>query len=412
VGRLARLTRSAGLGQPGEALADRAGPAVADALDLHELLDRRGQQVLQRAEVLDQPVDDDARQARDAGEEPVAAGADRALQRVPDDGEAQAARHRGEVDEVGGGQLRQALQDVLDRSRVAAGADVVADDQLPVVADPAGQLLQLEGDEAAVGAQLDGVLLDLGADPAHHLQALEHRGDVPDGHQVLDLQGGEGAGDLVEAGLVALQRLQGLVGAGQDLAGVLQHVAQVADVDGDHRHRLAHRHHRVAGLLGHPLRGAVPGAALPGLDAGVGDQLGGRPEDPGALPVQDDGAVHLGQLPQPRGRELHVQLEAAGAQRLDHLVEAHDDEGAGAAAQDALQAVPQLRAGSDGSQGGPQQLIVLAFCHRCSVPDRCLRGPWSQAPGRNGSPAGPLLRRIVATARVPQARGGRVVTRT
>ena len=73
-------------------------------------------------------------------------------------------------------------------------------------------------EQAAVGAELDDVVGDLVADPAHHLEALQHAGDVADGDEVLDLERRQRAGDLVEARLVALEGLQGLVGPGQDLA--------------------------------------------------------------------------------------------------------------------------------------------------------------------------------------------------
>ena len=55
------------LGQPGQALADRAGPALADALDGLQVVDAGRQQLLQAAEVLDQPVDDDGRAAAAPG---------------------------------------------------------------------------------------------------------------------------------------------------------------------------------------------------------------------------------------------------------------------------------------------------------------------------------------------------------
>ena len=95
---------------------------------------------------------------------------------------------------------------------------VVADDQGAVGVDAGHQLVELQGEQPAVGAELDDVAGDLVGDPADHLQPL-HDGDrVADGDQVLDLQRGQRAGDLVEAELVPLQGGQGLVGPGQDRA--------------------------------------------------------------------------------------------------------------------------------------------------------------------------------------------------
>ena len=114
----------------------------------------------------------------------------------------------------------------------------------------------------------------------------------------------------------------------------------------------------------------MPGAGLRRLDAGVGHQLGVGAQDAVDVAVEDDRAVHLGQLAQPGGRELDVEREAAAADRLDDLVVAEHDEGAGAAAQDALQAVAQVGARRDGGQGGAQQVVVGAF-------DGCDHGPLS-----------------------------------
>ena len=102
---------------------------------------------------------------------------------------------------------------------------VVADDQLALGLDAGDQLLELQREQPAVGAELDDVVVDLAGDPADHLQPLGDDGDVADGDQVLDLQRRQRAGDLVEAHLVALEGRQRLVGPGQDRAGVLEHVA-------------------------------------------------------------------------------------------------------------------------------------------------------------------------------------------
>jgi hypothetical protein len=91
----------------------------------------------------------------------------------------------------------------------------------------------------------------------------------------------------------------------------------------------------------------VPGAGLVGRYARVGDQLDGCAHDRADGAVEHDGAVHLGQLAQPRGRELGVQLEPAGAQIGNGLIEAEHDERTRAAPQYPLEAVPQGRARRD-----------------------------------------------------------------
>ena len=199
---------------------------------------------------------------------------------------------------------------------------------------------------------------DLLGNAAHHLEALDHDGHVPDGDQILDLERGEGAGHLIEPRLVPLERGQRLVGLGQDGIGSFEHVAHPRDIERDDAHGLD----REAGLLGHPLGGAVPGPGFAGLDGGVGHELHGRPQDLAHLTVGDDGAVHLGQFAQPGGRELDVEDEAAGAHVVDGLVEAEHDQCSGPAAQNSFQTIPQGRSGSDGGQRVSQQLFSRALC--------------------------------------------------
>ena len=136
----------------------------------------------------------------------------------------------GSTSSVGESASRPAQQRPRGCLRAAAGGQVVADHQLALGVDAGDQLLELQGEQPAVGAELEHVVLDLAGDPGDHLEPLGDHGDVADGDQVLDLQRGQGAGDLVEAQLVALERGQRLVGAGQDLAGVLEDVAGLADV--------------------------------------------------------------------------------------------------------------------------------------------------------------------------------------
>ena len=94
---------------------------------------------------------------------------------------------------------------------------VVADDQLALGVDAGDQLLELEGEQPAVGAELEDVVLDLAGDPDDHLESLRDDRDVAHRDEVLDLEGGQGAGDLVEAQLVALEGGERLVGAGRIL---------------------------------------------------------------------------------------------------------------------------------------------------------------------------------------------------
>lgn len=232
---------------------------------------------------------------------------------------------------------------------------VVPDDELALRLHPGDQLVELEGEEAAVGAQLHHVLGDLGGDPPHHLEPLRHRGDIADRHQVLDLQSGERARDLVEPELVPLQGGQSLIRAGQDRRGLLEDPALPVDVQRDQMHRLRYGDDREAALFGDPVRGAVAGAGLLGGDGRVGDQLDTGPEDLADVLVEDQRAVEFAQLTQARGGELDIHDETAGAHRLDRLVHAEDDQPAGVAAQDAFEAVAQRSTGRDGAQCGAHQ---------------------------------------------------------
>src|SRR5512144_1782300 len=110
----------------------------------------------------------------------------------------------------------------------------------------------------------------------------------------------------------------------------------------------------------------MAGARLLRRDRGVRHQVGRGPDDPGQPGVEDDPAVHLGELPQPRRRELHVHRESAGAQRLDPAVVTQHDQRTGVAPEDALQAVPQRGARCHRGEGGAQVVAIgpIVRCHR------------------------------------------------
>src|SRR5882724_6334828 len=68
------------LRQARQALPYAPCPCLADAVHRLEVVDARGEELLEAAEVLDQAVDDRAREARNLGQEAEAAGGDRRVE--------------------------------------------------------------------------------------------------------------------------------------------------------------------------------------------------------------------------------------------------------------------------------------------------------------------------------------------
>ena len=124
------------------------------------------------------------------------------------------------------------------------------------------RLLELHLDEAALGAELDDVALDLDRHARHELGALEDRQDVVQRRAALELERGQAGGDLVEAGAVLVERRQRLVGLGQHDGDVLEDVLGAVDVERDDLAPLRDGDDQRVGLLGDALGGAVPGAGL------------------------------------------------------------------------------------------------------------------------------------------------------
>ena len=77
--------------------------------------------------------------------------------------------------------------------------------------------------------------------------------------------------------------------------------------------------------------------------------------------IHHDRAVHLGQLAQARGRERDVEYEASGADGLDRLVVAQDDQRAGAPAEYAFQSFAQRGTRGDGSKRLAQLCLGAAL---------------------------------------------------
>ena len=155
----------------------------------------------------------------------------------------------------------------------------------------------------AIDAQLDDGGLERVGQPTDPFGPLQCDGDVLHRDQILDLEGGQRTGHLVEAAAIALQRLDGLVGPVQEHRDLLEHVLLVAAVHGDGVHALGDGDDGHVDGPSHPLGGAVPGAGLGRGDVGVGHQVHVGPGDPAGIAGQDERAVHLGQLVQPLGAE-------------------------------------------------------------------------------------------------------------
>src|SRR6185437_6697311 len=203
-----------------------------------QVLGRGREQLLQSTEVLDDAVQDRAGHAGYARQQSVTAWAGCRVQTFGRALQPHRASHGNQVEQVGCRQVGQIGEHLPYRATTPGGRDVVADDQFAVGVDPGHQLVQLQGEQAAVGAELDDLAGDLVGDPPDHLQALRHDGCVAHGDEVLDLQRRQGIGHLVEPHLVALERRDRLVGARQQLAAALQHVPAVPDVQADDPNRL------------------------------------------------------------------------------------------------------------------------------------------------------------------------------
>ena len=86
----------------------------------------------------------------------------------------------------------------VDELEIVRRLEVVLGNQAPVVFHSADELVELEHHEATVGTELHHVALDLLGDPAHHLGALQHGGDVADGDEVFHLECGQRTAHRVE----------------------------------------------------------------------------------------------------------------------------------------------------------------------------------------------------------------------
>jgi len=149
---------------------------------------------------------------RHLGQQAVAARLEAVVEVGPTAREMERGGNGAHVEQFFGAQLGQRGEGIVHVPAVVVVVVVVLDHEVAVVFDVTHQLVELQPDEPGVHAQLHDVATDLLGDAPHHLVALEHGGDVAQRHQIFDFQAGQRRGHIVETALVALQRLQRLIG--------------------------------------------------------------------------------------------------------------------------------------------------------------------------------------------------------
>ena len=292
------------------------------------------------------PLDHQLRQARDAAEDAVAARRDGMVERVE---LAVVAEQLGQPAEVEQVLVRQPRQRVEHQREALLGrlGDVVVHERRLVGGDADHRLLELHLDQAALGAELDDVALDLDRHARHELGALEHGEHVVQRHAALELERGEAGRDLVEAAAVLVERGERLVGLGEHHRDVLEDVLGAVEVERHDAAALRDRDHERVGLLRDALGGAVAGAGLEREDRRVRHQLDVGPADLRAVRGEDDRAVHLRQLEEQRRGVVDLELDAAGVEERQLLGVADADQRAGARLDDAVDALANRGAGRD-----------------------------------------------------------------
>src|SRR5919109_4850041 len=258
--------------QAAKALADVLRPDLADALDGLELGVRGREHLVEAAELVNDLLDDELRQPRDAAQDPVAAGRHGIVKRVDLAVVAEQLGEAPEVQEVLVGQPADLVQRAGE-CLVAVLGEVVVHERGLVGGGADHRLLELHLDEPALGAELDDVALDLDGHARHELRALEHREDVVQRGAALELERGQAGRDLVEARAVLVERRQRLVGLGQDDRDVLEDVLRAVDVERDDLAPLRDGDDERVRLLGDALGRAVARAGLEGQDRRVRHEL-------------------------------------------------------------------------------------------------------------------------------------------
>ena len=306
--------------------------------------------------MLDDVPDHAVRQARDVGENAVAAGLHRVVERVR---RGRVAEHGQELEleQLLVGELGERLQPLARRVHAALRV-VVVDHGGLLARDLADELLELHPDHPSLAAELHAGALDLLGHPRRQLGALEDDEHVVEHDRVLELERRQPRQHMVESLPVRLERRERLVRLREHVGDDLELVAALAEEDRDRLALLRDRDHERVGLLGHALGGAVPSASLGRRDRRVGHQLDVRVGEPADVGVDDDRPVHLRDLVEQLRREGKVELHPAGVEERQLVGIADHDQRALLRADDVVDPGAQLRARRDLCDRGQQDRVA------------------------------------------------------
>ena len=238
------------------------------------------------------------------------------------------AEHLGEAPELEQLLVPELRQVRERRCRLLVGAEdvVVADDRVALARHVSHELLELQPDQPALGAELDAVARDARCHPRDHLCPLEDDEHVVEDDGVLELERGQARQHLLEPLPVGVERRERLVRLGEHVGDRVELVPRGPDEDRDRLPLLRDRDHERAGLFRHALGGAMPRAGLVRRDRRVGHELDVGPREPLDRVVDDDRAVHLCELVQQLGPERRVEPDAAGVEEREEVRVADHDE--------------------------------------------------------------------------------------
>ena len=271
------------LGQAGQAVFHRPGPGLAHALDLLELGHRRPHDPLQSGEVLDDPVDERFGEARQAVQQAVATGLERARRDRRWRGRARArpatrrSSSSSSVDRLAnvasawseppsvGARPWAVARAVRRRDRPVGHTQVVAHHQ-PADRRRRRRRTSSSWSRSSRPSSPSSTSSTSISSAIRHseLGRLEHGDHVVHGHRVLDLECAERGHRRVESLAEPLQ-WSAAPGPPARAGGArrLEHVASSSRQYTVTTHGRRHRHHRHVDRPGHALRRAV---ARPGLD--------------------------------------------------------------------------------------------------------------------------------------------------